>query len=387
MKKPKVISNEYKKKLVEYRRYLHAQPELTNQELNTSAWIKDKLKEYNIPIKNEIRGNSVVAYIKSSVPGPCIAFRADMDALPIQEMNDVPYKSTNPGVMHACGHDAHTAILMCLAQAFADNQDIIKGKVLFLFQQAEEGGGGAEKLLQDGVLNGVDSVFALHVGPNFPVGTIATGVGVQNASSDSFCIEITGRGTHGATPHEGIDPISTGCTIISEMNLIKSKMINSLEPFVVNVCQFTSGQAANIVPEKAVIKGTVRCFNESVRHKIESYVRNISQSICNMKGCSCEILYDCITPSVINAEKETKLVIEAISAQGYTVLDHQPPQLVSEDFAYLSERVPGCIFGLGAGNVNKGIIAPPHSPRFDIDEDCLVVGLESMLSVYQKAIE
>jgi amidohydrolase len=387
MKKIKEIANEYQNKLVEYRRYLHTHPELTNQELNTSAWIKNVLKDYNIPIKNGIRGNSVVACIESCVPGPCIAFRADMDALPILEMNDVPYKSVNTGVMHACGHDAHTAILMCLTQAFIEHQDIIKGKVLFLFQQAEEGGKGAEKLVQDGALDGVDSVFALHVAPNFPVGTIATGSGVQNASSDTFCIEITGKGTHGATPHEGIDPISTGCTIISEINLIKSKLINPLEQFVVNVCQFTAGQAANVVPEKAVIKGTVRCFNESVRSKVESNIRSISMSICSMKGCSCEITYDSITPSVINAEKETKLVIEAVSGQGYTVLAHQHPQLVSEDFACLSQKVPGCIFGLGVGNADKGITAPPHSPRFDIDEDCLLVGLESMLSIYQKAIE
>ena len=385
MKSLEEISGGYKEKLVEYRRYLHAHPELTNQEFSTSDWIRKMLYDHNIPIKDGIRGNSVVAYIESGIPGPCIAFRADMDALPVQEMNDVPYKSTIPGVMHACGHDAHTAILMCLAQALAENREMIKGKVMFLFQQAEEGGRGGEKLVQDGALDGVDSAFALHVGPNSPVGTITAGVGVQNASSDAFCIEIIGKGTHGALPHEGIDPITTGCTIVSEMNLIKSKLINPIEQFVVNVCQFSAGQAENIVPEKAVIKGTVRCFSESVRQKVAYHIKNISQSICNMRGCSCEIIYDFCIPGVVNAEKETKLVIEAVREQGYTVNQSQIPQMVSEDFAYILQKVPGCMFSLAAGNTEKGITAPNHSPYFDIDEDCLLVGLESMLSIYRKA--
>lgn len=387
MNRPKEISKEYKAKLIDYRRHLHTNPEITNQEFKTCAWIKDKLKESNIQTKEGIRENSVVAYIEGNVPGPCIAFRGDMDALPLQELNDVPYKSSNPGVMHACGHDAHTAILMGLAQAFAENKDMIKGKVVFLFQQAEEGGKGGEKLVQDGALDGVDRVFALHVVPNIPVGTTALGIGVQNASADLFSIEITGKGTHGATPQEGIDPITTGCSIISEIYMIKSKLISPMEPFVINICQFTSGQAGNVVPEKALIQGTVRCFNESVRIEVEALIRKICDSICGMRGCTCEINYNHITPCVVNSEKEAKLVIEAISGQGYTVFNQNSPQMVSEDFAYLSQKVPGCIFGLGAGNVSKGIVEPPHSPRFNIDEDCLQVGLESMLAIYEKAIE
>jgi amidohydrolase len=385
MKQLQEIARGYKEKLVEYRRYLHAHPELTNQEVETSAWIRKMLYDHNIPIRDGIRGNSVVAYIEGGVPGPCIAFRADMDALPVQEMNDVPYKSTVPGVMHACGHDAHTAILMCLAQALAENREMIKGKVIFLFQQAEEGGRGGEKLVQDGALDGVDRAFALHVGPNSPVGTITTGIGVQNASSDTFSIEITGKGTHGALPHEGIDPITTGCTIVSEINLIKSKFINPMEQFVVNVCQFSAGQAENVVPEKAVIKGTVRCFSESVRQTVAYHIKNISQSICTMRGCSCEIAYHFNMPCVVNSEMETMLVMEAVREQGYTVNRSQMPQMVSEDFAYILQKVPGCMFGLAAGNAEKGIAAPNHSPYFDIDEDCLLVGLESMLSIYRKA--
>lgn len=386
MKSSKEIACEYKDALVEYRRKLHASPELTNREYNTHAWILGQMKQFGIPVKSGISGNSVVAYIDSGRPGKCIAFRADIDALPIQEMNDVPYKSTVPDVMHACGHDAHTAILMCLANALADNNDLINGKVVFLFQQAEEGGDGAETLVKDGALDGVDRIFALHVDSGSPVGTITTGAGVQYASNESFSIEITGRGTHGATPHNGIDPITAGCSIISEIYLIKSKLIDPLEQFVINVCQFTAGKAANVVPEKALIRGTVRCFSNAVRQNIKSHIQSICKSIGEMKGCSCEVRYDHSVPVVINSEDETTLVTEAIAGLGYTVFDNQPPKTVSEDFACMLEKVPGCIFGLGSGNIERGITAPHHSPLFDIDEDCLLIGLESMLEIYRRAV-
>lgn len=384
---PKTIASEYALTLSEYRRYLHMHPEPTNKEYNTSVWIKAKLRESNIPFKDGIRGNSVVAYIDGGRPGPCIAFRGDMDALPIEECNNVPYKSTNPGVMHACGHDAHTAILLCLAQLFSANRDIIKGRVVFLFQEAEEGGGGAERLVSDGAMEGIDKVFALHVAPELSVGTVSLSAGVQNASSDTFSIEITGKGTHGATPHLGIDPITTGCTIVTELSLIRSKLFDALEPFLINVCQFTSGYADNVAPETAVIKGTVRCLSEELRSQVQSHIERISRSVCSMKGCKCSITYNRVAPVLINSKEEAELAAKAISECGYTVESLAAPRLIAEDFACLLKEAPGCIFALGCGNADKGLTASLHSPNFDMDEACLQVGLECMLAIYLKLTE
>ena len=246
MKTPKEVSASYSDKLVEYRRFLHAYPELTNEERETSAWIREKLRKSCVTVREGISGNSVVGLIDGEPGGPCVAFRGDMDALPIRETNDVPYRSTADGIMHACGHDAHTAILLCLAEALAANRELVKGRVVFLFQQGEEGGGGAEKLVAEGATDGVDCAFGLHVGNAIPVGTICMSAGTQTASSDSFVIRIHGRGTHGATPHLGVNPIAAGCAIVTELGQLRSRLIDPLEPCVVSVCQFTSGNTANV---------------------------------------------------------------------------------------------------------------------------------------------
>ncbi len=241
--------------------------------------------------------------------------------------------------------------------------------------------------MRDGAMAGVDKVFALHVAPDLPTGTLSLSAGVQNASSDTFCIELTGKGTHGATPQNGIDPITTGCTLVSELYLIPSKLFNALETILINVCQFTSGHAANVVPETAVIKGTVRCLNEEVRKKVEANILRISESVCSMKGCKYSFSYHKNAPVLINSKKEAELAAEAISSSGYIVEELKAPRLVSEDFACLLNEAPGCIFALGCGNAEKGIASSLHSPYFDMDEDCLQIGLECMLAIYLKQTE
>lgn len=382
------IAEAYGEKLVQYRRYLHENPELSFQEIQTSAWIKERLQAAGIDLLPGISGNSVVGVIDSGLPGPCIAFRADIDALPIQEELDIPYKSKVPNVMHACGHDAHTAILLCLAEAFSANRDLIKcGSVRFLFQQAEEVmPGGASYLVKDGVMRDVDRIFGLHISNMYETGTVACTCGPTLAATSNFEIVIKGQAGHAAFPHKAVDTITPGCAIISELNQLVTKTTSAQDTLVINVTQFIAGDKTpvNVVPDTAVLRGTIRTHNNTLFREMQKKVGEVAAAVCAMKGCTCEYHCDAGYPAVINTAEETQMAWEAIREMGYQAVT-APANMGGEDFAYYLLEKPGCYLKLGVSNAAKGITVLPHNCRFTLDEDALVVGLKIFMATYLNA--
>ena len=385
----KAIAAPFKQQLVDYRRHFHMHPELSFHETETSAFIKKQLTRIGVDIKPGISGNSVVAVIDSGVAGPGVAFRADMDALGLTELNEaIPYCSQNKGVMHGCGHDAHTSILLNLVEAFYNNKNLIKkGKVVFLFQQAEEKiPGGAKTMVEEGALDGVNYVFGLHVTTSVPVGTVAVSVGPQSAAADAMYITIQGKGGHGADPHNALDPISAGASLIQELQYIPSKFKDPMLPIVVNICSFHAGDAFNVIPDSAKLSGTMRTFNEDLRQRAAEKIKAICQGLEITKNLKIDLDFQFGYPALLNPEKETALVKAGVAELGYNNAE-SAAQMGGEDFAYFLQKVPGCFFMLGTGNKDKGITATAHNPRFDIDEDALIVGLECMLKTYDKLSE
>ena len=310
----------YGEKLVAYRRHLHENPELSFHEEKTSAWIREHLEAAGVPLMPGISGNSVVGVIDSGIPGPCVAFRADIDALPIQEETGLPYSSKVPNVMHACGHDAHTAILLCLAEIIAANRQIVeKGSIRFIFQQGEEVmPGGAHQLVKDGVMKDVDCVFGLHISNLFETGTVACTAGPTLAAACYFKIAIKGQAGHAAFPHKAVDTITPGCAIINELSQLVTKGTSAQETLVVNVTRFIAGDKTplNVVPETAVLEGTIRAYNNELFRETQKKVGEIAQAVCAMKGCTCEYTCEDGYPAVINTEAETELAREAVREMG-----------------------------------------------------------------------
>ena len=341
-----------------------------------------------IDILPGITGNSVVGVIDSGIPGPCIAFRADFDALPIQEEVDVPYKSQVPNVMHACGHDAHTAILLCLAEVFAANRDLIQhGSVRFLFQQAEEVmPGGAFYLVKDGIMKDVDRIFGLHISNMYETGTLACTAGPTLAAVSNFEIVIKGQTGHAAFPHKAVDTITPGCAIISELNQLVTKSTSAQETLVINVTQFIAGDQTpvNVVPGIAVLRGTIRTHNNTLFREMQKKVGEVAEAVCAMKGCTCEYHCDSGYPAVINTIEETKMAWDAIQELGYHAVT-APANMGGEDFAYYLLEKPGCYLKLGVANAAKGITVLPHNCRFTLDEDAMIIGLKTFLATYLNA--
>lgn len=380
----KQIAGELFPKAVEYRRHFHKNPELSFQEVHTAEYIRARLKELGIPMLEGISGNSVAAVINGGTPGPNVAFRADIDALPITETGDKPYCSVNPGVMHACGHDAHTAILLCLAEALAAQCGSMRGKVTLLFQQAEEHmPGGALGLIEDGALNGVDVIFGLHMTGQIQTGTVSITYGPRMASVDSFKVKIHSTGGHGSFPQITADPITTAAAIIQKTQLIVTKKISPMEPLLVNICGIRSNTfAGNIIPSEVELAGMVRCFSPEIRSNVKSCIQQIVDSECSIGGCEPELKYVSGYPALINTERETDAVDSAAKALGLNV-EVGNRTMGSDDFARYLEKVPGCYFFVGCGNREKGIVGKPHTPDFDLDEDAMKVGLACLLETYK----
>ena len=378
----------YGEKLVAYRRHLHENPELSFHEEKTSAWIREHLEAAGVPLMPGISGNSVVGVIDSGIPGPCVAFRADIDALPIQEETGLPYSSKVPNVMHACGHDAHTAILLCLAEIIAANRQIVeKGSIRFIFQQGEEVmPGGAHQLVKDGVMKDVDCVFGLHISNLFETGTVACTAGPTLAAACYFKIVIKGQTGHAAFPHKAVDTITPGCAIINELSQLVTKGTSAQETLVVNVTRFIAGDKTplNVVPETAVLEGTIRAYNNGLFRETQKKVGEIAQAVCAMKGCACEYTCEDGYPAVINTEAETELAREAVREMGYHATT-APANMGGEDFAYYLLEKPGSYMKLGVSNAAKGITVLPHNCRFTLDEDAMLVGLRAFLAIYCKA--
>lgn len=369
------LENDFEE-VVEWRRYLHQHPELSFQETKTARFIADKLRSFGYEdIQTEIGGYGIVASLSGKEAGPTIALRADFDALPIEDEKETAYRSKTPGVMHACGHDGHTAALLGTAKALIKHKDSLKGKVVFLFQPAEEvPPGGAKAMIEDGALDGVDYVYGAHLNSAAPVGKIGVGEGFKMAAVDKFAITIQGKGGHGAAPQEAVDPIVIGSDIVSALQKIVSRRVSPMESAVVTLGVFQSGNAFNVIPDTAKLEGTVRTFNADIRKQVRQQIEAIVSGITSGFDATYSIDYLHGYPALYNHPKETAFLQRLFSEQfGEEQLIELETGMGAEDFAYYLQEKPGSFFKVGSRNEDTATHYPHHHPQFDIDERALLI--------------
>lgn len=371
--------------IVHTRRYLHQHPELSFQEFNTAKFIAQELRSYGIEVHENIGGNGVVGYIRTPNPTKTIALRADFDALPIPDEKNVPYKSTVDGVSHACGHDGHTAALLGVAKVLQNNRDQLKGNVKLIFQHAEEKPpGGAKAMVEAGVLEDVDYIFGAHLASDLPIGTLATRVGPTMASVDAFTIKLFGKGGHGAHPHQTKDSLVIGTQLVNQLQQIVSRRVSPIEPAVVTVGSFHSGSAFNVIADKALLEGTVRTLNATVRKQIEQEIRAILDGFKVSSYVDYELDYLNGYPVLVNHEEQTNLVTALIQQEfGDEAFQIRQVSLGAEDFAYYLQQTKGNFFYVGSHDGTEHTAYPHHHPKFDFDEQALV----NIGKVFLKIIE
>ncbi len=370
--------------LTDFRRDLHMHPELSFQEATTADQVASRLEALGLAVRTGIGGHGIVADLIGELPGPTtIALRADMDALPIQEESGLPYASRVPGVMHACGHDAHTAILVGAAQLLNARKRELAGRVRFLFQSAEEINAGAKAMIADGALEGVDEIFGLHNLPTLASGITAIRFGPLMGSVDRMEITITGKGGHGAAPDRSIDPIVAASSIVMALQTAVSREISPFDPAVVTIGSFLAGQANNVIPQRAELTGTIRAFTPRVQAEMRERIERLAGQIAAAYRCECQVNYIEQVPvlaghddSVAHVERTAKALLgehRCITAE---------PTLAGEDFSVYLQQVPGCFFWLGSGPETGAENAfGLHHPRFSIDESCLPVGASLLAAI------
>jgi len=370
--------------LVEIRRTIHMHPELGFEEIETSRLVSEWLERFGFQVKRGLAKTGVVGLLEGREPGRTVAIRADMDALPLEEANQVPYVSKVKGKMHACGHDAHVAILLGVAKFYSSMRDRVKGNIKWIFQPAEEGGGGGRVMVEEGVLENpkVDAIFGAHVFPFLPIGKVGIYEREGLAAADRFTIKIIGKGGHAASPHVTKDPILATGHLITQIHSIVSRNINPLESAVVTIGKVSGGTAFNIIPDEVELMGTVRSLNPQVREELKLRIEQVVQGIVHSFGMAYRFEFEYGYPVLINDPEMSKLVASACSKgivkENIEVLK---PSMGAEDFAYYLERCPGSYFRLGCRNEEKGIIHPYHSSLFDIDEEVLPFGVEMFVRV------
>jgi amidohydrolase len=371
---------DYYEDMITIRRFMHQHPELSFQEYNTAQYIKEFYEQLGIEVKGNIGGNGVVAKIHGKKPGKTVALRADFDALPIHDEKDVPYKSLVPGVMHACGHDGHTATLLVLAKVLNELKDDLEGNYVIIHQHAEEyAPGGAITMIEDGCLEGVDVIFGTHLWASEPTGTIQFRTGPIMAAADRFEIDIQGKGGHGAQPHKTKDAIVTASQLVLNLQQIVSRKVNPIESAVVTVGSFTAENAFNVIADKAKLVGTVRTFNDNVRQYIEEEMERIIHGTCYLSGSTYKFLYKRGYPAVVNHVKETEFLIAAArEVSEVTTIEESEPQMGGEDFSYYLKEVPGTFFFTGAKPPGANPGYPHHHPKFDIDENAMLIAAKTL---------
>lgn len=372
--------NGYYEEMVSIRRHLHQHPELSFKEYQTAQFIQSFYQDLNIEVKGNVGGNGVVAKVYGKKTGKTVALRADFDALPIQDEKEVNYKSLVPGVMHACGHDGHTATLLILAKALNELKDELEGIYVFIHQHAEEyAPGGAMSMIEDGCLDGVDVIFGTHLWASEPTGTIQYRTGPIMAAADRFEIEIQGQGGHGAQPHKTKDAIVTASQLVLNLQQIVSRRINPVDSAVVTVASFIAQNAFNVIADRAKLVGTVRTFKEDVRDFIEEEMDRIIQGTCHMSSSTFQFMYVKGYPAVVNHEKETEFLKDcALVVPEVQHIDETEPQMGGEDFAYYLQKVPGTFFYTGAKPPGIDTAYPHHHPKFDIDEKAMLIAAKTL---------
>ena len=367
--------------LIVTRHHLHQHPELSDGEERTAAFVAERLRAMGCSVRTGVGGHGVVADIVGKGPGKRLAIRADIDALPIVEENEIPYRSTNEGVMHACGHDGHTTIGLGTARALMNRRDQFAGSVRMLFQPAEETVDGGRRMCEDGTMDGVDAIVALHGWPGVDVGQIALRDGAMMAAADTFDITIHGKGGHAAYPHATIDPIVIASQIVLALQTLASREVNPVDPVVVTVAQVHAGTAYNIIPGTARLAGTVRTLSAALRDEMEGRVRAVAEGICATARAKCEFSYRRGSPPVINHPEISRLIrevgTEALGSESVMELPHS--SMGAEDFAFYLDYAPGAMFRLGLGNVS-----PLHTPTFNFTDAALPVGVEMFTAIAEK---
>ena len=369
--------------VVATRRDLHAHPELGFEEERTAAMVAARLRELGFDVHTGIGKTGVVGVLRGSQPGKTIMLRADMDGLPLDEENDVPYRSQTPVHMHACGHDGHVAMLLGAARVVAGRRDEVAGTVCFLFQPAEEGRGGAKAMIEDGVLErfGIERAYGLHLSSSHPVGHVGFREGLFYASSDSIEITIEGKGGHGAAPHLSIDPVYVASQFVVAVQQIVSRNIDPIEPAVVTIGAINGGTTHNVIPSRVRLLGTVRAFDAGVREKMAERIERVLRGVCESAGATYAYEYLWRYPVTSNDVEQTRyaraLAERVIGAERVAEV---PKLMGAEDFSFFAERVPACFFTIGS-NGGADSAWPHHHARFDIDESALEAGVRMMTAL------
>ncbi|MGI6574846.1 MAG: M20 metallopeptidase family protein [bacterium] len=382
------MSKSLKERLVEIRRTIHQNPELSLEEKNTANLVAAILTDLGLEVQSEVVKTGVVGLLRGRNNGKTIALRADMDALPVQEARDVPYKSRVDGVMHACGHDGHVAMLLGAAMLLSQERDHLSGNVKFIFQPAEESSAGALPMIKEGVLDNpkVDAIVGAHLWPELEAGDVGIQYGPTMGAVDNFWITIKGKGGHGAMPHEGVDAIVVAAHVICALQQIVSRQINAADPTVVSIGTINGGFRRNVVAEEVKLTGTFRTLNPEVRRAMPEKIERIIKGVTESFGATYEIFFDPRQPVTVNERNLTAFCTEVlkdiIGSEHVVHLEKAP--LVGEDFAYYGENVPAAFLKIGCSNPEKGITAMLHSAYFDMDEDALLIGAKSMAAIATK---
>jgi amidohydrolase len=390
------LAEELRQTVVNERRDFHKHPELSNREARTEQAIIEKLREIGITdMRMNVAHYGVVAVLQGGKPGPVVAYRADIDALPINEVHPVPYRSAVSNVMHACGHDAHTAIALGVAELLSKMRADLPGTVKFIFQPAEEGApsgeaGGAPLMIKEGAMDNPKplAIFGMHTTVDVETGTIGVKAGAAQAASTMFDLTIRGKMSHAAHPEKGIDTIVIASECVNALQTIKSRRIDTFEPVILTIGTIHGGNRRNIISPEVKMEGTIRTFSEKTLAAVKQQMNQTLKGICDAYGATVEVKFEEGTIPVYN---DPGLVNETLpslrNAIGATNIVDAEPRMGAEDFSYFQRVVPGFYWRLGSGNKAKGITAEAHTPDFDIDEDCLVVGVKSMANVLWDYLE
>jgi len=383
-----VLMEQITAEVVQWRRYLHQHPELSFAETKTADFVYETLQSFGGLVLSRPTPTSVMARLIGKQKGRVLAIRADMDALPIEEENTFEYVSQNKGVMHACGHDGHTSILLGTAKLLTAMQDKLHGEVRFLFQHAEElFPGGAEQLVEAGVMDGVDLIIGLHLWAPLEARKIAIAAGPLMAAPDTFYITVVGKGGHAAQPHLTVDSIAVGAQMVTNLQHVVSRNTDPLDPLVVSVTQFIAGTADNVIPNSAELCGTVRSFKPELRDEVPALMERIVKGVAEAHGATYTFRYQQGYRPVINDAKVTETLRECfVEAFGNDVVE-AVPTMGGEDFSAYQQKTPGAFFFVGAGNVDEGIVYPHHHPKFTVDESALPVGVKTFVTAALQLLE
>lgn len=388
------ICKDLQDEIVTMRRDLHQIPEIGGDLPETKAYVMKKLTEMGIPFTENKSDSGLMAEIRGGKPRKTIALRADMDALPIQEANEVEYISRHEGIMHACGHDAHTAMLLGAARVLSENKERIPGTVRLLFQTDEEGSRGAERTIKEGGIQGADAVFGTHIGTilskDIPSGTMVCTPGCCMASFDKFVIRVKGNGCHGSTPEKGVDPINIASHIVINLQEIVAREIAATKPAVLTIGHMEAGFAYNVIPSEALIEGTIRALEEDVRQELARRIKEVAEATARtFRG---EVEYEMIwgAPPVISDPEMAALAADCareVVGESRVIDRVDAPNMGGEDFAYFLNQVPGAFMFLSSSNPEKHTDVPHHNPRFNVDEDVLWIGSAMFVKIAERFLE